>query len=139
MAKKQAAKAAATTKTRLAVARAGAAGDVAEVIGESLADLMNRKDALVRQLTDVNRRIASASQAGSRLMQAVPNFLRLGRPEAHVPKKTRAAGSKTGNGKRKRPAPPDQPMVAQTERTRAAEAKARAARRARTAGRSGNR
>ena len=135
MAKKQAAK----TKPRETVPQAGAAGDVAQAIGESLAELMNRKDALVRQLADVNQRIASASQAGRRLLAAAPNFIILGRSKTGVAKKTRAAGTKTGNGKRKRPAPPDQPMVAQTERTRAAEAKARTAKRARTGIRSGNR
>lgn len=135
MAKKQAAK----TKTRVAVSQAGTAGDVAEYIGESLADLMNRKDALVRQLADVNQRISSVSRVGSRLIQAMPRFTGLGRTKARVPKKTRAAGKKTGNGKRKRPAPPDQPMVAQIELTRAADAKGRAAKRARNSGRSGNR
>ena len=133
MAKKQAAK----KNAPVAVPRAGAAGEAAEYIGESLADLMNRKDALVRQLASVNQRIASVSQIGSRLMKAVPSFVGLGRTKA-VPKKTRAAG-KTGNRKRKRPLPPDEPMVAQTERARAAEAKGRAAKRARTSNRSGNR
>ena len=113
-------------------------GEVAEYIGESLGDLMNRKDALVRQLADVNQRIASAGQAGSRLLQAVPRFIGLGRTKSPA-KKTRAAGQKTGNGKRKRPAPPDDPMVAATERARAAEAKGRAAKRARSSRRSGNR
>ena len=135
MAKKQAAKTkAAETNAPVTVSRAD---EAAEYIGESLADLMNRKDALVRQLANVNQRIASASQAGSRLVQAVPRFIGLGRAKA-VPRKSRA-GKKTGNGKRKRPLPPDQPMVAQTERVRATEAKGRAARRARTSGRSGNR
>ena len=98
MAKKQAAK----TKPRETVPQAGAAGDVAQAIGESLADLMNRKDALVRQLADVNQRIASASQAGRRLLASAPNFMILGRSKTGVAKKTRAAGAKTG--KRKRPA-----------------------------------
>lgn len=135
MAKKQAAKTkAAKTNAPVTVSRAD---EAAEYIGESLADLMNRKDALVRQLANVNERIASVSQAGSRLVQAVPRFIGLG-PAQAVPRKTRA-GKKTGNGKRKRPLPPDQPMVAQTERVRATEAKGRAARRTRTSGRSGNR
>ena len=116
----------------------GAAGEAAEYIGESLADLMNRKDALVRQLATVNQRITSVSQIGSRLMEAVPRFVGLGRTKA-LHKKARAAGQKTGNRKRKRPLPPDDPIVAQTERARAAEAKGRAATRARTSGRSGNR
>ena len=135
VAKKQAAKA----KKQAAPAQKQAAtvGEVAEYIGESLGDLMNRKDALVRQLADVNQRIASAGQAGSRLVQAVPRFIGLGRTKAPT-KKTRA-GQKTGNGKRKRPAPPDDPMVAATERARAAEAKGRAAKRARSSRRSGNR
>ena len=135
MAKKQAAKTkTAKTNAPVTVSRAD---EAAEYIGESLADLMNRKDALVRQLANVNQRIASVSQVGSSLVQAVPRFIGLGRAKA-VPNKTRA-GKKTGNGKRKRPLPPDQPMVAQTERVRATEAKGRAAKRARTSGRSGNR
>ena len=136
VAKKQAAKA----KKQAAPAQKQAAtvGEVAEYIGESLGDLMNRKDALVRQLADVNQRIASAGQAGSRLVQAVPRFIGLGRTKSPA-KKTRAAGQKTGNGKRKRPAPPDDPMVAATERARAAEAKGRAAKRARSSRQSGNR
>ena len=136
MAKKQAAKTkAAKTNAPVTVSRAD---EAAEYIGESLADLMNRKDALVRQLANVNQRIASVSQMGSRLIEAVPRFVGLGRATA-VPKKNRKAGKKTGNGKRKRPLPPDDPMVAQTERVRAAEAKSRAAKRARTSNRSGNR
>ena len=136
MAKKQAAKTkAAKPNAPVTVSRAD---EAAEYIGESLADLMNRKDALVRQLANVNQRIASVSQVGNRLVQAVPRFIGLGRTKA-VPKKTRAAGKKSGNGKRKRPPPPDDPMVAQTERARAAEAKGRAATRARTSNRSGNR
>ena len=71
---------------------------------------------------------------GSRLVQAVPRFIGLGRAKA-APKKN----AETGNRKRKRPLPPDEPMVAQTERARAAEAKGRAAKRARTTNRSGNR
>jgi len=134
VAKKQAAKAKAEKTNALVVSRAD---EAAEYIGESLADLMNRKDELVRQLANVNQRIASVSQVGSRLVQAVPRFVGLGRTKA-VPKKTRAAG-KAGNRKRKRPLPPDEPMVAQTERARAAEAKGRAAKRARTSNRSGNR
>ena len=70
VAKKQAAK----SKPRETVPQAGAAGDMAQAIGESLADLMNRKDALVRQLADVNQRIASASQAGRRLLAAAPQL-----------------------------------------------------------------
>jgi hypothetical protein len=93
----------------------------------------------VRQLADVNQRITSVSQMGSRLAQAVPRFIGLGRGKAAKPKRTAKAGTKTGNRKRKRPLPPDQPMVAQTERVRAAEAKGRAAKRARTSNRSGNR
>lgn len=131
MAKKQAAR----TKAPVTASRTE---EAAEYIGESLGDLMNRKDALVRQLAIVNQRIASVSQMGGRLIEAVPRLVGLGRTRA-VPKKTRPAGTKTGNGKRKRPLPPDQPMVAQTERARAAEAKGRAAKRTRTSGRSGNR
>ena len=43
------------------------AGNVAEYIGTSLADLMNRKDALVRQLGDVDRQIASVREVSAKL------------------------------------------------------------------------
>ena len=115
-----------------------AAGNVAEYIGTSLADLMNRKDALVRQLGDVDRQIASVREVSAKLANAVPRLVGL-RRLAGAGKKRSAKKTRTGNRKRKRPLPPDDPMVEATTRTRLAEAKARAAKRARTTQRSGNR
>ena len=110
---------------------------VAEYIGMSLADLMNRKDALVRQLATVDQQISTARRrVAATVSQGLPALSKLVRGKT-VSKKAKAA--KTGNRKRKRPLPPDEPMVAATERTRSAEAKARASQRARTSLRSGNR
>ena len=121
---------------------AASVGQVAEYIGSSLADLMNRKDALARQLSDVNGQIAAARQrVTTTVTQALPKLDRLrgGGGTAAGKKKSAKTGARKGNGKRKRPLPADDPMVAATERARAAEAKGRAASRARTAQRSGNR
>ncbi len=118
--------------------RGSAAGDVAEFIGTSLGDLMNRKDALVRQLVDVDRQIASVREVSATLASAVPRLVGL-RRLAGAGKKRSAKKTRTGNRKRKRSLPPDDPMVEATTRTRLAEAKARAAKRARTTRRSGNR
>ena len=112
------------------------AGNVAEYIGTSLADLMNRKDALVRQLGDVDRQIASVRDMGARLASAVPRFVGLTQPTGAGKKRS---AKKTGNRKLKRPLPPDDPLVKATTRTRLAEAKGRATKRARTTQRSGNR
>ena len=117
----------------------GTVTQVAEYVGASLADLMNRKDALTRQLADVNQQIAAT---GRRVTTAVagkiPRLSGLGRGSASTAKKG-ASNARKGNRKKKRPLPPDEPMVAATERARSAEAKARAAQRARTSQRSGNR
>ena len=134
MAKKQAT----ASARRVSASKTGAAGQVAEYIGESLADLMNRKDALVRQLGDVDRRIASVRQAGAKLVEKVPGLIGLG-GSAKTAKRTAVKKTRTGNRKQKRPLPPDQPMVEATTKTRLAEAKGRAAQRARTSQRSGNR
>ena len=112
------------------------AGNVAEYIGASLADLMNRKDALVRQLGDVDRQIASVRDMGARLASAVPRFVGLTQQTGAGKKRS---AKKTGNRKLKRPLPPDDPLVKATTRTRLAEAKGRATKRARTTQRSGNR
>ena len=109
---------------------------VAEYIGMSLADLLNRKDALVRQLATVDQQLSAARRrVTATVSQGLPALSKLVRGKAA--KKAKAA--KKGNRKRKRPLPPDEPMVGATERTRAAEAKGRAAKRARTSLRSGNR
>jgi len=114
------------------------AGNVAEYIGTSLADLMNKKDALVRQLGDVDRQIASVRDVSARLASAVPRLAGLSRLTG-AGKKRLAKKTRTGNRKKKRPLPPNDPMVEATARTRMAEAKGRAAKRARTTQRSGNR
>ena len=134
MAKKQAT----ASAKRVPASETGAAGQVAEYIGTSLADLMNRKDTLVRQLGDVDRQIASVRQAGAKLVETMPRLIGLG-GGTKTAKRTAVKKTKTGNGKRKRPLPPDQPMVEATTKTRLAEAKGRAAKRARTSQRSGNR
>jgi hypothetical protein len=135
MARKQTKK---TTRKAPKGPQASVAGNVAEYIGTSLADLMNRKDTLVRQLGDVDRQIASVRDVGAKLASAVPRFVGLTRPTG-AGKKRAAKKTRTGNRKRKRPLPPNNPMVEATTRTRLAEAKGRAAKRDRTTQRSGNR
>ncbi|MBK5296963.1 MAG: hypothetical protein JJE40_07385 [Vicinamibacteria bacterium] len=139
MAKKQTAE-----KTGAKVPESGAgavAGQVAESIGTSLAHLMNRKDALVRQLAEVEQQISSARQrVTAKVAERLPvPALGRGNATGAGTKTSEAKSGKTGNRKRKRPLPPDDPMVAATERARSAEAKGRAAQRARTSRRSGNR
>ena len=105
---------------------------VAEYVGASLGELMNRKDALAKQLAGLERQIAAVRKQVSAKLERLPA---LGRAKkAPVSKK-----AKTGNRKHKRPLPPDEPMVAQAERARAAEAKGRTAARTRRARASGNR
>lgn len=121
----------------VSAARAGNVADqVAEYIGTSLADLMNRKDALARQLAAVDQQIAAVRKRVRDAAQKLPALPIPGR-KASAPAKP--AKAKTGNRKKKRPLPPDDPMVAATTRARAAEAKGRAAKQARTTRRSGNR
>lgn len=117
--------------------QASVTNQVAEYIGTSLADLMNRKDALARQLATVDQQISTARRrVATTVSKGLPAISKLVRGKT-ASKKAKAA--KKGNGKRKRPLPPDEPMVAATERRRAAEAKGRAAQRARTSLRSGGR
>jgi hypothetical protein len=129
------------TKSAAAGTTAGGTGSVAdqvaEYIGTSLADLMNRKDALARQLSAVDRQIAAVRKRVRDAAQQLPALPIPGRKVASAPAKP--ARAKTGNRKKKRPLPPDDPMVAATTRARAAEAKGRAAKQARTTRRSGNR
>ena len=115
----------ATQSPRLAAA--------AEYVGTSLADLMNRRDALIRQVAVLERQIADAGQrTGASVVARLKGAVSRKAP-------TNAKKTRKGNGKRKRPAPPAEPMVAATTRASAAEAKARASQRARTSNRSGNR
>ncbi len=106
---------------------AGPVEQVAEYVGASLAQLMNRKDALIQQVADVDRHIAAARRAvTATVAKALPRLA----PATRRPAK--------GNGKR-RLLQPDEPLVTATERMRTAEAKGRAAKRARSSPRSGNR
>jgi hypothetical protein len=118
-------------------------GQFAEYIGASLADLMNRKDVLARQLADVEQQISSARSVVTarvaKVADALPSLASLAGRKAATAKKARATGAKKGNRKQKRALPPDEPMVTATSRARAADAKGRAAQRARTSRRSGNR
>ena len=119
-----------------------AAGQVAEYVGASLADLMNRKDALARQPAEVEQAIARAGrQAGAKVARAVPGAKRArALPGAKGGKaKAAAPAGRTGNRKKNRPPPPDDPMVAVTMRATAADAKARAAQQVRSSRRAGNR
>ena len=130
-------KATKSTAAAVSAARAGNVADqVAEYIGTSLGDLMNRKDALARQLAAVDQQIAAVRKRVKDAAQKLPALPIPGR-KAGAPAKS--AKAKTGNRKKKRPLPPDDPMVAATTRARAAEAKGRAAKQARTTRRSGNR
>lgn len=132
---KRATKSAAAT---VPAARAGNVADqVAEYIGTSLADLMNRKDALARQLATVDQQIAAVRKRVKDAAQKLPALPIPGRRAASAPAKP--AKAKAGNRKKKRPLPPDDLMVAATTRASAAEAKGRAAKQARTTRRSGNR
>ena len=133
MAKKKTARKAGT---KVADTRQKAVAEVAEYIGASLGELMNRKDVLVRQLATVNQEISTVRRrVAATVAQRLPAVPLLGRGKAAK----KAKSAKTGNRKRKRPLPPDDPMVAATERARSAEAKGRAAQRSRTSMRSGNR
>jgi hypothetical protein len=131
--KKTAAAGASTSRT------ASAADQLAEYIGASLGDLMNRKDALMRQLASVDQQIAAARRRvrdAAAKLPALPALPALPRRTAAPAKPPKA---RTGNRKKKRPLPPDDPMVAATTRARSAEAKARAAERVRSTRRAGNR
>jgi hypothetical protein len=114
---------------------------VAEFIGSSLGELMNRKDALAKQLASVEKQIAAARDtvvvAGRKTASAARKAVTpaAGKPAAAQP----AAAARKGNRKKKRPQPPDDPMVAQTTRAAMAQAKARTAQQMRTTRRSGNR
>ncbi len=116
------------TKVTAPPPRAMSLQTAAERVGTSLGDLMNRRDALLRQLSDVEHRIADAGRRVG--LSAIARL----RPAKPAPKKAR-----TGNRKRKRPLPPDAPLVETRTRVSAADAKGRAAKRSRTSNRSGNR
>ena len=142
-----------TTAKKQAVLVAGhprrSVDSVAEFIGSSLGELMNRKDALVKQLASVEKQIAAASggvvvagrKTASAARQAVTSVA--GKAAAAKPAAAKPAAAATvakkGNGKQKRPLPPSDPMVSQTTRAAVAQAKARTAQQMRTTRRSGNR
>jgi hypothetical protein len=119
---------------------------VAEFIGSSLGELMNRKDALAKQLASVEKQIAAARdkvvvasrETATAARKAVTPAA--GKPAAATPAAAQpATKERKGNGKQKRPLPPDDPMVAQTTRAAMAQARARTAQQMRTTRRSGNR
>lgn len=92
--------------------------NVAEFIGSSLGELMNRKDALTRQLASVEKQIAAAR---ARVMVVGRKTAGAARKAVTSAAGKRAAASpppqeKKGNRKKKRPLPPDDPMVSQTTR-----------------------
>jgi hypothetical protein len=134
-----------TTAKKQAVLVAGHArtsvDNVAEFIGSSLGELMNRKDALAKQLAGVEKQIAAArdrvvvvsKETAGKARKAVTPAA--GKPAAMQP----ATQQRKGNGKQKRPLPPDDPMVRQTTRAATADVKARTAQQMRTTRRSGNR
>jgi hypothetical protein len=139
-----------TTAKKQAVLVAGhprrSVDSVAEFIGSSLGELMNRKDALVKQLASVEQQIAAARDsvvvAGRKTATAARKAVTpaAGKPAAAKPVAAQpATAAKKGNGKQKRPLPPNDPMVSQTTRAATAQAKARTAQQMRTTRRSGNR
>ena len=109
-----------TTAKKQAVLVAGhprrSVDSVAEFIGSSLGELMNRKDALVKQLASVEKQIAAASggvvvagrKTASAARQAVTSVA--GKAAAAKPAAAKPAAAATvakkGNGKQKRPLPP---------------------------------
>ena len=119
---------------------------VAEFIGSSLGELMNRKDALAKQLASVEQQIAAARDsvvvAGRKTATAARKAVTpvAGKPAAAQPATAQpATQERKGNRKQKRPLPPNDPMVAQTTRAATAQVKARTSQQMRTARRSGNR
>ena len=139
-----------------APAATGKRGQRAEYVGTSLADLMNRKDVLVRQLASVEQQIADARRqtttqvskallAAARRVKAASGTSNAGAPatgasRAGTPADPEAPEpGRKGNRKKKRALPPDDPMVAATTRATMADAKARTALQIRTSRRAGNR
>jgi hypothetical protein len=113
--------------------------DAAAFIGTSLGELMNRKDALAKQMAAVEQQIAAARD---RLKAGVSSTVAAARkavPSGAKKTKTAASAGRTGNRKKKRPLPPDDPMVQATTRNATAQVKARTAQAMRTTRRSGNR
>ena len=142
-----------TTAKKQAVLVAGhsrtSVDKVAEFIGSSLGELMNRKNALVKQLASVEKQIVAARDgvvvAGRKTATAArkavtPTAAKAGtKPAAATPAAAQTTVAKKGNGKQKRPLPPDDPLVGQTTRAAMAQARARTAQQMRTTRRSGNR
>lgn len=119
---------------------------VAEFIGSSLGDLMNRKDALVKQLASLEKQIAATRDsvvvAGRKTASAARKAVRPAADKPTVASPAAAQPStdaRKGNRKKKRPLPPDDPMVSRTTRAATADVKARTAQQMRTTRRSGNR
>jgi hypothetical protein len=116
------------------------ADSVAEFIGSSLGELMNRKDALAKQLATVEKQIAAARDSVVVAGRKTASAARKAVTRAAVkPAAQPARQEKKGNRKKKRPLPPDDPMVGHTTRAATAQVKARTAQQMRTTRRSGNR
>lgn len=108
--------------------------DAAAFIGGSLGELMNRKDALAKQLATVERQIAAARD---RLTATVGSVVARKKPAGT--RKSAKPAERKGNRKRKRPLPPDDPAVKARTRAAQAEAKGRTSERLKTSMRGGNR
>jgi hypothetical protein len=132
-----------TTAKKQAVLVAGrphtSVDNVAEFIGSSLGELMNRKDALAKQLASVEQQIAAARERVMVVSRKAAGAARKAVTPATGKRAAPSPQAKKGNRKKKRPQPPDDPMVAQTTRAATAQVKARTAQQMRTTRRSGNR
>ncbi len=117
------------------------ADNVAAFIGSSLGELMNHKDALVKQLAKVEKQIAAARDQVVVVSKKTADAARKAVTPASPAKSAApaATAARKGNGKQHRPQPPDDPMVKQTTRAAMAQVKARTAQQLRATKRSGNR
>jgi hypothetical protein len=114
--------------------------DAATFIGSSLGELMNRKDALAKQLATVEKQIAAARERVTSTVSSTVAAARKVVPStAKKTAKAAAPAARKGNRKKKRPLPPDDPMVQATTRNAMAQVKARTARAIRSSRRAGNR
>ena len=132
-----------TTKTPPASASAAgrtSVDDVATFIGTSLGELMNRKDALAKQLATVEKQIAAARDRVASTVSSTVAAARKAVPSrATKTAKAAAPAGRKGNRKKKRPLPPDDTAVKSRTRAAQAEAKGRVSERLKTSMRSGNR
>lgn len=117
-----------------------AADDAATIIGTSLGELMNRKDALVEQLASVERQIAATRDRIKAAVRRQASPRKASRRSSKPASKAASAAERKGNRKWKRPLPPDDPAAAKAQtRLAQAEVKSRASERLRASMPSGNR